>query len=179
MRKHIPVVFAATIVLLCPGSPRCETGKITPTGFTARQSVTVPGLPEHVYDLFTGDVSGWWDHSLSVDPLHMVIDARIGGGFDEIFDESGDGVRHATITLAERGKRLRMEGPLGLGGHALLMVSNIGFEPVGADSTQVTADIRAIGEIADGWPNAVDQVWRHFLVERFKPFVEGGGLPLD
>jgi hypothetical protein len=174
------------VLCLIPGillgsSSAClaEVGAITPAGFTAHQTVTVSGTPDEAYDLFTGDVSGWWDHTLSGEPLRLVIEPKVGGGFDEIFDGSGDGVRHATITLAERGKRLRMQGPLGLGGHALLMVSNIGFEPVGGDSTRVTAEIRAIGEIADGWADAVDRVWRHFLVERFGPFVEGGGVPLD
>lgn len=55
----------------------------------------------------TGDISGWWDHLFSERPLKFYIDLKPGGGFFEVYDESGDGVKHATVTVAERSKMLR------------------------------------------------------------------------
>ena len=34
----------------------------------------VPGTPESAWDEFTGDVSGWWDHTHSEKPAELVID---------------------------------------------------------------------------------------------------------
>jgi len=48
------------------------------------------------------------------------------------------------------------------------------FEAAGPDSTRLTFSAHATGEFEDGWPAAVDGVWRHFLFERFKPYVERG-----
>ncbi|HUP00152.1 MAG TPA: hypothetical protein VM737_01310 [Gemmatimonadota bacterium] len=101
------------------------------------------------------------------------IDSRPGGGFTEIFDESGDGVEHARVITAHRGALLRFEGPLGFSGRALTIVHTLAFEAAG-DSTRLTLTVRGAGELEDGWSEAVDRVWHHFLIERFKPYVESG-----
>lgn len=74
--------------------------------FSFTQQLTLPGSPTEIYDAVTGDISGWWDHSFSDKPYKLYIEAKPGGGFYEIFNESGDGVKHATVTFADRGKRL-------------------------------------------------------------------------
>jgi hypothetical protein len=147
-----------------------------PTGaFSFSLSSTLPGSPHSIYDGLTGDISAWWDHSLSEQPLRLFIEPRPGGGFWEIFDPSGDGVRHAEVTLAERGALLRMEGPLGLTGHAIHMVTTYELEPVGTDSTRLTVRVHAAGEVQAGWPEIVEKTWRHFIFERFTPYVTGAG----
>ncbi len=155
-------------------SAAAETTLFAPGGFTVKQSVVLPGSPETIYDAATGDISGWWDHSFSGKPLRFYIEAKPGGGFYEIFDESGDGVRHATVTWAQRGKALRFEGPLGFAGNALTLVTTYTFEPAGADSTRLTVSAHGAGEVREGWAEAVDGVWHHFLIERFKPYIESG-----
>lgn len=141
--------------------------------FAFERQLVVPGTPEVVYDALTGDVSGWWDHTFSESPERLVLEAIPGGGFYEVF-AAGQGALHARVIYADRGKLLRFDGPLGLSGKALQMVHTFGFEPVG-DSTRITLEVHAAGEIEDGWAEAVESVWRHFLVERFKPYVEAGG----
>jgi hypothetical protein len=47
--------------------------------------------PEAVYDAATGDISGWWDHYTSEHPKKLYLEAKPGGGFYEIFNDSGDG----------------------------------------------------------------------------------------
>jgi uncharacterized protein YndB with AHSA1/START domain len=143
-------------------------------GFAIEHELVLPGAPETIYDAITGDISEWWDHSFTETPKAFYIEARPGGGFWEIFDESGDGALHATVIYAERGKLLRFDGPLGLSGKAVKMVHTYEFAHAGTDSTRLKLTVHATGEIDEGLAEAVDNVWFHFLVERFKPYVESG-----
>jgi hypothetical protein len=144
-----------------------------PTAFTFRMHLNLPGKPEAVYDAITGDISGWWDHTFSEKPAKFYIDPKPGGGFYEIFDESGDGVLHATVIYAQRGKLLRLDGPLGLSGKAVTMVYTLSFGPQGADSTKLSLEVHGSGEFEPTIPGIVESVWKHFLFDRFKPYVEG------
>ena len=150
-----------------------EVRELSHGAFAFERELVVPGAPDVVYDAMTGDVSGWWDHTFSESPEQLVLEARPGGRFYESF-APGQGALHATVIYADRGKLLRFDGPLGLSGKALQMVHTFRFEP-GGDSTRITLEVHAAGELEDGWVEAVENVWRHFLVERFKPYVEAGG----
>jgi hypothetical protein len=46
------------------------------------------------------------------------------------------------------------------------------FAEAGTDSTVLTVSVHAAGEIEAGFDRMVRGVWHHFLVERFKPYVE-------
>lgn len=143
--------------------------------FAFEQQITVPGTTIQIYDAMTGDISGWWDHSFSDKPYKLYIDAVPGGGFFEIFNAGGDGVKHATVIYSDRGKMLRFDGPLGLSGRAVQMVTTYTFTASGTDSTTVKVSVHASGEIEDGLQAVVEGVWHHFLFERFKPFIESKG----
>lgn len=146
-----------------------------PTGsFGFELGLTLPGPPARIYDTITGDISGWWDHSMSEHPLRLEVEPKPGGGFWEIFDASGDGVRHAVVTYARRPQVLRFEGPLGLTGHAIHMVTTYNLAAAGSDSTRLTLTVRAAGEVDPSWPAVVEQTWRHFLFDRLRPHVEAG-----
>lgn len=142
--------------------------------FSFEKELTLPGKPELIYDAITGDISGWWDHSFSEKPHRLFIEAKPGGGFWEIFDESGNGVLHATVIYADRGKLLRFVGPLGLSGKAIQFVTTYNFEAIGSDSTKLKLQVHASGEVEEGIPSIVEKVWEHFLFERFKPYIEQG-----
>lgn len=129
------------------------------------------GMPEAVYEQLTGDISPWWDHTFSENPHQLYIEAKPGGGFYEIFDESGDGVRHAVVTAAHRGKLLRMEGPLGLAGHALTLVSTYHLSTVN-DSTLLKVEVHGAGEYKEDWPKVIESVWHHLIIDRFQPYWE-------
>ena len=142
--------------------------------FSFTKEVTLPGTPEVIFDAATGDISGWWDHSVSENPLELYIEPIPGGGFWEFFDDEGNGVLHASVIAADRGKLLRFDGPLGLAGIAIHLVTTYTFEPVGSDSTLMKISVHGAGEVEDDTPVIVEKVWEHFIVERFKPYVETG-----
>jgi hypothetical protein len=144
--------------------------------FILKHSTTLPCSPAEAFDAFTGDVTPWWDHSFSGSPYRMYIEPRPGGGFVEIFDSAGNGVLHATVTAAQRGKLLRFEGPLGLAGKAVVKTTTCSFEPAGEDSCRVTVEAHVSGEIDRQLASIVDGVWHHFLIERFAPYVTSGAF---
>lgn len=142
--------------------------------FSFDKEVTLPGTPETIFDAVTGDISGWWDHSFSDHPKKFFIEAKPGGGFWEIFDDKGNGVLHATVIYSDRGKILRFDGPLGLSGKAIQVVTTYTFNPVGSDSTMFKVSVHAAGEVDEGVPKIVESVWNHFIFERLEPYIKSG-----
>lgn len=142
--------------------------------FSFDKEVMLPGTPEIIFDAVTGDISGWWDHSMSEHPKKFYIEPFPGGGFFEIFDDEGNGVLHASVIYADRGKLLRFDGPLGLSGKAIQLVTTYKFEPVGSDSTLLKVSVHGAGEVEEGLPAIVEKVWDHFIFERLEPYIESG-----
>ena len=169
MTKNLLLILMIPLVLAgCNASDQTGESKT----FQFEMNFTFPGSPVFVYDHLTGDISDWWDHSFSAHPHKLYIDARPGGGFYEIFDESGDGAKHATVIFAKRGEMLRMEGPLGFSGQALTLVCTYTLNDSGEESTLLTLHVNGAGEFSDETPAVVKQVWEHFLWEQFKPYIE-------
>jgi hypothetical protein len=162
-----------TILLLINLSAQAENKPLNFGAFQVTHSLTLPGTPVGLFDQVSGDISGWWDHSMSEKPLKFYIEPKAGGGFYEIFDEAGNGVKHADVIYAHRGELLRFDGPLGLSGSAITVVTSYQFEAVGTDSVRLDVTVNASGQLEEGWPETVDRVWYHFLFERLKPYVEG------
>jgi len=142
--------------------------------FAFDKEVTLSGSPEQIFDAATGDISGWWDHSFSENPKIFFIEAKPGGGFYEIVDDDGNGVLHATVIYSQRGKMIRFDGPLGLSGRAVQIVTTYEFSEVGKDSTLMKVSVHGSGEMEEGMPAIVENVWEHFIFERFKPYIEAG-----
>jgi uncharacterized protein YndB with AHSA1/START domain len=178
-----PLTLAAGLLLGCadappppaaapPAPPVAAPPRVT--DFTIDQELILPGTPEEIWDAMTGDISGWWDHSFSDKPKKLFIEAKPGGGFYEVFDDAGNGALHATVIYADRGKRLRLNGPLGLSGIAFEMVYTFDLEPVDVGQTRLKLHVHGTGPIDAGTVDAVKRVWNHFLVEQFKPYIESG-----
>lgn len=155
-----------------------DSSSISYGAFAFEIRTTVPGNPEAIFDAITGDVTGWWDHTFSEKPARFYLEAKPGGGFWEFFDDEGNGALHATVIYAHRPQLLRFEGPLGLSGYAVQMVVSYQFSPVSPDSTELMVSVRAAGEQGNTWAPIVKNVWHHFIIDRFKPYVEGGFQPL-
>ncbi len=144
-----------------------------PTGsFQFSFAVEIPATPNEVFDAATGDISAWWDHSMSEHPVELIIEPTPGGRFLEIMDSRGGGVVHARVTQVQYGKMLRLVGPLGLAGHAINMVTTWTLEPAGDQATKFTVEVHATGEMHEGWGEAVEETWRHFIEGRLLPYLE-------
>ncbi|MCT4587892.1 MAG: hypothetical protein N4A71_08735 [Carboxylicivirga sp.] len=166
--KLIPILL---LTLLCSCQSHQTNEQSHAHSFSFVIETILPGTSNKVYDHLTGDISAWWDHTFSNNPSKLYIEAKPGGGFYEIFDESGDGVRHAVVTGAHRGKMLRMEGPLGLAGHALTLVTTYHLSEQN-DSTILKVEVHGSGEFNKEWPEVIENVWNHFIIEQFKPYYE-------
>lgn len=138
-------------------------------GFTITQEVMLPVSPERAFELTTGDISGWWDHHFTDYPRKLYIEPRAGGGFYEMFDDSSHGAQHAVVTYADPGKRLRFEGPLGLAGRAVAVVTTWDYSALG-DGTKLTCTVNLSGQIDADLAKVVEDVWHHFLVEKLLPW---------
>ena len=174
MRYTVQLIFFLLIITSTFFAQDESTGKAKYDVFSFDKQVTLPGTPEMIFDAVTGDISGWWDHHMSENPKEFYIEPFPGGGFFEIFDDEGNGVLHATVIYADRGKILRFDGPLGLSGKAIQLVTTYNFEPVGSDSTLFKVSVHASGEVDEGIPALVEKVWKHFIFEQLKPYIESG-----
>ncbi|MCT4644483.1 MAG: hypothetical protein N4A74_05795 [Carboxylicivirga sp.] len=166
--KLIPILL---LTFLCSCQSHQTDEQSHAHSFSFVIETILPGTSIKVYDHLTGDISAWWDHTFTNNPSKLYIEAKPGGGFYEIFDESGDGVRHAVVTGAHRGKLLRMEGPLGLAGHALTLVTTYHLSEQN-DSTILKVEVHGSGEFNKEWPEVIENVWNHFIIEQFKPYYE-------
>jgi hypothetical protein len=150
-----------------------EPSAWTPRGYTFELEVTVPAQAEVAWDAFTGDVSPWWDHHFAKAPKALTIAREPGGSFLEIFDEDGHGAEHARVTHAIRGRMLRLVGPLGLVGEGVDVDATLRFLG-NKDETQVRLTAHVTGKVTDDLAETVEQVWRHFLIDRYAAHVRGG-----
>jgi hypothetical protein len=168
--------FIVLIALVCISvyAQNESTAKAKYDVFSFDKRVTLPGNPEIIFDAVTGDISRWWDHSFTDNPKKFFIEPVPGGGFWEIFDDEGNGVLHARVIYADRGKMLRYDGPLGLSGKAIQIVTTYQFEPVGTDSTLFKVSVHAAGEVEEGIPAIVARVWEHFVFEQLEPYIKAG-----
>jgi len=167
------VLFIATIAIGIASGARGDTAPLQSGAFQVKQELILPASPEAVYDAMTGDISGWWDHHFSAHPKRLFIEPKPGGGFWEIFDDAGNGVLHATVIYADRGKSLRFAGPLGFSGQAVTVVTSFDLLPDPA-GTKLRLTCNVAGQIAEGEDKIVDAVWHHFLFEQLKPYIESG-----
>lgn len=164
----------ALAALVVPSMAHADVTPLETGGFGVEKEVYIQATPEVVFDALTGDVSGWWDHHFADDPKSLVIEPRPGGTFLEVFDDEGNGAKHADVIYAHRPKLLRMVGPLGFSGNALSMVHTFLLEADG-DATRLKLSVRGVGQLEEGWAEAVDGLWDHFLVEQLRTWVEDEG----
>ena len=174
MKSFLTLIVLFALVSISIYAQNESTVKAKYDVFSFDKEVTLPGTPEIIFDAVTGDISGWWDHSFTDNPKEFFIEPVPGGGFWEIFDDNGNGVLHATVIYADRGKMLRFDGPLGLSGKAIQIVTTYQFEPVGTDSTFFKVSVHAAGEVEEGVPAIVERVWENFIFEQLEPYIKSG-----
>ena len=94
MRFLLAILVSISLITLAQ-----EQTKANYDVFSFEKEVTLPGTPDIIFDAVTGDISGWWDHSMSENPIEFFIEPVPGGGFYEIFDNEGNGVSTRNCNL--------------------------------------------------------------------------------
>jgi len=161
--------IVAFLFLCLPASAELTEHEVS--GYVSTHELMLPGPPEEIFDAMTGEIGVWWDHKFSENPVSFRIEPTPGGGFFEIFDEAGNGVKHGTVIYADRGKRLTFEGPLGLNGTALNLVVTYRYTAEG-DNTVLSVTVNYDGQVSEEDAAAIDQVWHYFIFDRLKPHIE-------
>jgi uncharacterized protein YndB with AHSA1/START domain len=150
-----------------------EPSSFIPRGATFSFSVDYPANPEEVFNAATGDISGWWDHKHTENPVRFAIEARAGGHFIEQFDHMGNGAIHADVTYVQRPSKLQMKGPFGLNGRAVDLVVTYDIVPL-RRGARIDLTVDMGGHLSAEDVGIVEQVWRHFLENRLKTYLEAG-----
>jgi uncharacterized protein YndB with AHSA1/START domain len=145
-------------------------------------SVVVDVPVERAFELFTGDMAGWWPpehHILQSELQEMVFEPRVGGG---VFDRGTDGTvcRWARVLAYEPPTRLVISWDINLQWQietdpAKTSEVEVRFEAAGPDRTRVRLEHRHLDRHGDGWENMRDAVgssggWTVGL-DRFAAFV--------
>jgi len=132
--------------------------------------VTIAGTPNQVFAALTEDIGGWWGYpALDSRALSVSLDASLGGGFVEHWEDGGQLV--ATVTGLSADNHLTMTGPFHLG----LAVGMAAFdlEEI-ADGTLLHFTFRAFGDIDPAKAEGFGGGWNELVGTRLKALVETG-----
>ena len=167
-------IAALTLLQAAPEAPALEAFEVQ--GFRSQIVVEIAAPRAEVFEAATGDVSPWWDHTFWPGPAELVIEPEVGGLFYERFEAGQpDGVVHARVIFVRAPEQLRLDGPLGLSGRAVQLVSSWTLEEgENPDETRFTVDLAITGEVDEELAGIVRRVWVHFIQGRLKPYMEAG-----
>jgi len=180
----IPLFCAASLAQDDAAPAPAEPRLLETRAFEFDLRTPMPADRQTLWNALTGDVSGWWDHHFSETPAKLVVFPRPGGAFWEHFDADGaTGAEHAEVIYAMPPERLVMTGPFGFSGNAVKMVVTYELEAVADEDLAgdldrtgsiLTVTVSVSGVYKDGWDRAARDVWRHFIEERLKGYLEAG-----
>jgi hypothetical protein len=167
----------AALMIVLPAAALASVVNSSPQEFTIKHTSQVRGTTSAAYQAFTAQIGSWWDpaHSYSGQASNISLDARANGCLCEKLPSNGS-VTHMTVTFADPGKLLRMNGGLGpLQSMAATGVMTVTFTTI-PGGTRVEITYAVGGQPSQGLDKlapAVDQVlggqW-----ERFSRFVDSG-----
>ena len=83
--------------------------------FHIEQAITLSAPPERVWKALTGEVGSWWGFHIGPDDSDISLDARVGGQFIERWGD-GEGELYATVSFLRKGKKITLEGGMGMSG---------------------------------------------------------------
>jgi len=132
--------------------------------------VTIQAPPKTVFAAITETPGAWWGPPyVGTEAAELRIDPRLGGSFEEIWEDGAQVL--ATITAWAPPRFLRLTGPFHLG-HALGQ-ADIALARAG-DATSVQLTFQAFGLVSDELRAGFERGWRELIGVRLKTFVEDG-----
>ncbi len=135
------------------------------------QEVVIAAEPGRVFAALL-DPDGWWRLRYAAIPQGVVLEPRIGGRFYQGDADDGPGVLWATVTHIDLGKKLTVNGTMGMP-HAVAGIVNFDLEPQG-DGTLLKLQHYAIGPISEETRASYHAGWQMLLGDALKAFVERG-----
>jgi len=139
------------------------------------QEIDIEAVPDRVFAALTGDIAAWWGHPyLNSAATGLILEARPGGRFYEIWDGAGDGEQGALLAFVsaiQPPHRLELTGRLHMG--VVQGAADFRLEAHG-DGTRLRFSHRAIGHVDPAVAAGLEAGWTDLLAGRLKPFVETG-----
>ncbi len=83
--------------------------------FHIEQSITLNAPPQRVWRAITHEIESWWGFHIGPNDSKITLEPRVGGHFIERWGD-GEGELYATVTFMRTGKKITLEGGMGLGG---------------------------------------------------------------
>lgn len=135
------------------------------------QTVQIEAEPQRVFAALI-DPDGWWRLRYVDLPQGIILEPRIGGRFYQGSGDDGRGSLWATVTHIEPGKKLTLNGTMGMP-NAVAGIVNFDLEPTG-NGTLLKLQHYAIGLIDEETRVNYTGGWRMLLGDALKGYVEHG-----
>ncbi len=137
------------------------------------QEVRIEAPPERVWAALTEEVEAWWGSPyLQGAATTLVLEPWPGGTFREEWAE-GQGAVWGVVSTVERGRRLEIQGPMGMAG-AVVGVSRFGLDPIKGNSTRLRLSHEAFGHLGAETERNYGLGWQDLLGVRLKTYPEEG-----
>lgn len=133
--------------------------------------VLLAAEPLTVWQALTTDIFAWWSHSFSEQPHAIVLEARVGGRFFELFDAEGNGALYGTVNFCQPGRQLSFSGMMGMQA-PVLNHCTLKLEQAG-DGTRLSVSQQILGMVAPNVVQGYNNGWGA-LLGQLRAFVEEG-----
>ncbi|MFK8002142.1 MAG: metalloregulator ArsR/SmtB family transcription factor [Polyangiales bacterium] len=143
----------------------------TNLSFHIVQEITYAAPKEKVWAAITGDIAKWWGFHIGPNDSDISLDGRVGGLFIERWGD-GEGELYGTVTHLRKGKKITLEGGMGLRGPG---VSKYSFELEDDDAgTKFTLNHYCHGTRDADTQESFREGWNELLTKNLKKWVEDG-----
>lgn len=149
------------------GRPEVSTGALA---IDISMEVDLAAGRREVFAALTRDVGAWWGPPFVTErATGLLLDARLGGSFSEVWGDGGKLL--ATITALDPGRLLELTGPFHLG--VVYGVAAYRLDDSSA-GTSLAFTHRGIGDVAPDVAEAFRGGWAELIGTRLRAFVERG-----
>jgi DNA-binding transcriptional ArsR family regulator/uncharacterized protein YndB with AHSA1/START domain len=144
------------------------TAEAPTRSMSIEQEVTVSAPAARVFHALTHELDKWWSARHYDEPTKVTLEPRIGGRFYE--EHGSNAVLWATVTCLEPGRRLVLDGPIGLTTPASGLVT---FDLEEHDGkTTVRVSHRVVGEITEEQVAGYGRGWENLMQRDLPAWIE-------
>lgn len=130
-----------------PASGVC-TATPSEGGFVLDYQLELAAPPERVFHALTQEAGRWWPHTYRKEPQAVVLEARLGGRFMELWDDAGAGVVYGHVEIYDPPQMLRIRGSVGMN-LAVNVMWTLTLEATASSGTLLRELARVSGETSE------------------------------